>query len=776
MADGLLQPRIGGLYHGVSRQAPLQRAPNQMQELDNFLPSVDLGAIADRDGTKAIVALTAASYATQGHHFFRTTDGQRWVLLKRVEHGLVEVRNLATGVEASVAYGPWVLNYLAQATNLKYLSLSDTTFILNPSVPVQVTQPAAPTISAVYVVIRKLSTAAQSFNVSCSAGAGSWALGQGGGGIVTRDFVALGLAGNCSANMPGVNVTRVTGNVIKFSGPTAIIQTIQASNDWDESAMLLIKGRVSAISDLPGTFEHGTPILVDLGFADASTAYYVMYDSVRSAWVECSYLQNGATTADLHEGTMPVKLRQIGPNSFSLDAVDWVPRKSGDNDSNPLPPFIGKTITAMTQWKGRLWLGSDDTVIGSQPDDLFNFFRDSAREVKPSDPVMLPIESPDLGVVRHLVAFRNKLMVMSDTAQLELDPGNQPVKPDTASLGVATRYSLDQDCEPSVIGDVLMYTGVTENRAVLWEYSYEQESANNTATDLSKHVPGYCPGAVKRIRGSSTAGRTYVWSAKDPGRLYVNTGYWKEGQRAQNAWSRMSFPGVTNIQDHWVSGGTLFLLAVASGALWLLSVDVDANLGESYPDHLRLDLQSRVQITWNSVRNRSEVMLPLGYVPYASTLLCTVNVGGQWRGYPLTVVWDGTQWLGHFATQTGQGFGYLGVRFTRTATFSPFYPSLGETTTPIGRLQVRTVVVDALVSGDFTATVTRTDRVPMTVARSPRMIGEALVPDIGANLQHAIPFNSKGDQATLSISTDSFGPMALSGFTLLGRYTNPTAP
>lgn len=774
MTDGLLQPRIGGLFHGVSRQAPLQRSPNQMQDLDNFLPSVDIGGCVDRTGTTTVSALPKASYATGAHHFFRTTDGQRWVLLKKSEYGGVEVRNVDTGALASLNYGPGAQSYVGNGSGLKFLTLSDTTFILNPSQVVQASVSSVPPLTSVYVVIRKLSSGAQTFTVTSSVGIAQWALLQGQGSIVTLDFIAMALMNTIAANMPGISVVPVASNVLKMSGPSNIMQTVTATNNWDESAMLCIKGRVTALSDLPGTFESNVPILVDLGFSDKKTSYYVSYDAGVNAWVESSYLSNKAPSADLNEGTMPMRLRQLGPLSFELQPFDWVARKTGDNDSNPLPQFVGKRITSIAHWKGRLWLSADSALTGSQADDLGNFFRDSAREVRPADPLELTVDSPDLGVVQHMVAFRNKLMVMSDTAQLEV-PGDKPVTPEDATIGVATRYQLDRECTPTVIGDSLYYTGTSAGRSALWEYNYDQVTENNTAFELSKHIPGYVPGKVRRIRGSAQSARSFLWTPSDPSRLYVHTGYFKDGQRAQNAWSKLTFPDATAILDHWVNDASLFVLLTSAGFLWIMSVPVDVSLGDNIDTDVRLDFKVPVSITWNITRNRSEVMLPAGYTDLGSLVLLTNSGDGWFREHSLTKVWDGTQWLVHFPAQVEQETGYLGRRFERSVTFSPFYPTLGESVTPEGRLQVRTVVVDALVSCDFTATVTRPDRAPMVAHKSPRLIGEALVPVRGYNLQHRIPFNSKGDQAELKVSTTSTGPLALTGFTLLGRYTNPTA-
>lgn len=777
MADSLLQPRIGGLFHGVSRQSRLQRSPSQMEELDNFLPSVEYGGFVDRNGTKLIGALAGTNYATAGHHFFSTTDGQRWVLLRRVENGTFEVRNLVNGAAASLTYGPYVQGYVGAATDsLRFLTLSDTTLILNPGVTVTSTTAAKPEMTQAYLVVRKTSSAAQSYTATSGAGTAIFVLQK--NADTTRDFIALSLANTIGANMPGIAAFRVAPNVIRVSGPAAIIASFIFTNDWDETAVLMIKGRVTSLSDLPATFESSVPILVDLGMGDTKSAYYVQYDSAKNAWIETSYVPNTQTTGTYNEGTMPIRLRQIGVNSFDLQPCEWAKRKTGDDDTNPYAGFVGTGITAMAQWKGRLWFAAADTVYSSQADDLFNFWRDTAREVLAADPITLQIESADVRKVEWLAGFRSKLMVLCDTAQLEV-PGDQTVTPTTAVIGVATRYQLDGNCQPVVIGDSLYYTGPSANRSALWEYQYEQQTANNTADDLSKHVTGYVRGNVRRIRGAAQSGRVFMWADGDPSRLYLQTSYWKDQQRQQNAWSKLTFAGVDRILSHWVSGDTVYMAALGAGTLMLLSFPVESDLGEDIATDFRLDIASLVQVTWNVARQRSEVILPIGYES-RQNLVVLVNQGDGWyREYSTTTIYDGQQYVAHFPFQTGGvSQGHLGLRFTRTATFSGFYPSTGEDgkSTPMGRLQVNRVAVDCMVACDFAATVTRSDRAPMTVAISPRKVGTVPVPRIASDVTLGVPFNSKGDQGELTLTSTSTGPLCVTGVTLSGRYTNPRTP
>lgn len=761
--DGLLQPRIGGLYHGVSRQAPLLRSPSQMEDLENFLPSVDIGGIVDRAGASAIIALPPGQYRPGNHHFFRTTDGTRWVLLKRAAFGQLEVRNLVNGAIAPIDYGIGVQSYIGDSEALKFLTITDTTLILNPTVVVRSSVAAKPAMTSCYVVVKRMTTAAQSFSVTSSAGVAlvSFLLNN----TVSRDAAAMQLQTKIDATMPGVITSFVRPSVIKLSGTAEVIASVQVNNDWDGAAIQVIKGRVNSMADLPATFEPGVPLMVDTGSGEAKSAYYVHYDLAKNAWIESSYALNGVTTATLVKESMPLKLRQVGPSSFSLDWCDWSPRKTGDDESNSVPEFVGKPVTAIAQWKGRLWLAAHDTLYSSQPDDLFNFWRTSAREVRPSDPVILPADTPDVGNIQHLVAIRNKLMVLCENAQLEV-PGDVPVTPADAVIGVATRYQLNEGCAPQVVGDALYFAGSSEGRSALWEYGYDESSASNTAEDLSKHVPNYVPGKVLRIAGSAQAGRRFIWTPSAPSTLFLHTGYFKAQERAQSAWSKVTFQGIGTIEHFWVNEGSLYILARSAVSLWLLALPVEADLGTT----VRLDFQSPAQIFWNETLKRSEVILPAGY--HALPAL-TLEANG--RAWPLAVTWDGTQWLAGIYERIDATFGLLGTRFPRRAVFSPFYASVGDKPTPLGRLQIRNVVLDALVAGDFRVTVQRPDRVQQVYDRAPRVIGEALVPLLGHNQQHRIPFNSRGDAATLTFETTSTGPTALTGYTLTGRYTNPYA-
>lgn len=781
--DGIFQVPVGSFHQGVSRQPALLRAPNQVETADNLYPSIDKGGLDRRPGTQLSFWLTRSSYAAGPHLVFKTTDGQTWALLRSASPGQIEVRNFASGNVAALTSSVPAQNYLNVngGARLKYMPIADTVLILNPDQTVAATESSVPGLTEVYFVVRRASSASQSYTISRSSG-GAASYGLASNNTETRESVASALRTLAQTNLGPSGLTfSLVGqapHIIKATGQASLLAELNCANSWDQDAIYAIKGRVSRTTDLPAVLEEGVVVAVDPNQGDEDSVYFVRWDRTSGTWIETSYLPNGQATLTFTGSTMPVQLRQTGANAFSLDVCPWNGRVKGSGVTNPRPHFVGRKIADMAVWKGRLVLAADDTLRFSQPDDLFNFWRETARESRPGDSFELSCDSTDVTVVEHVIPFRNKLMVTSENTQLEV-PGDQPLTAETATIGVATRFNLNRDCRPVVIGDSLYYAGTAEGRSALWQYFYDDSAASNTAFDLSKHVPDFIPGRVSKIAGVPQAGRVFVWSPRTPARLYAHTSYWRDNQRDQNAWTSVTLGAGNNILDFYSQDSRLLLLAenVSANALYGVSLAADAqpqDRGATVPLPLpHLDQLFLTVGTFQSGPNRTDFTVPpsMGGQP---VVVCTFQAGdGWWREYTGTVVGGVLQVPGNIA---GSAESWLGVRFTSRLTFSPFYlrDDSGRAS-PYGRYQVRWIGLECAVTGDFTATITRADRAtPTEVQRSARFVGSGFVrPTLASNLSFRIPFNSRGDSATLTVTADSTAPWTITGYTLTGRYSNP---
>lgn len=780
---GLFQTTVGQFYQGVSRQPPTKRGPNQVETADNFYASVDQGGLSRRPGTALKFWLTRSNYAAGPHLVFKTTDGTRWALLRRASPGQIEVRNFDSGNLATLTSSVPAQNYLNVngGAGLKYLPIADSVLILNPDQAVAGAESAVPALGVVYFVVRRSSSAAQAFSISRSSG-GTASATLAANNTDTRETVAANLRNNAQAAFGSAGCTfTVLGqapHIIRCSGPTAVLNELACTNSWDGDAIYAIKGRVTRTTDLPPVLEEGEVIAVDPNQGDPNAVYYVRWSRASGAWVETSYLPNDNPTYTFTGSSLPVQLRRTGTATFDLDVCPWVNRLKGDSATNPHPFFAGKKIADMAVWKGRLALACEDTITFSQPDDYFNFWKETGRESRPADVVEIPCDSTDVTVIEHIVPFRNKLIVTSENTQLEV-PGDQPLTPESAVVNVATRFNLNRACRPTVVGDALYYAGTAEGRSAVWQYFYDDTSASNTAFDLSKHAPDLVPGKVSKIAGVPQAGRLFAWSDRTRNRLYVHTSYWAENRREQNAWTTVSLAPGHNILDFYSQDDSLLLLVenTSGNALFGVAMSGDAQTtvrNAAVPLPLPyLDQLYATTGTYYPGLNRTDFVLPAAMTA-ATPVVCTYQSGdGWWREHEGTVA---SGILSVSGNVTGSAETWLGVRTQASVTFSPFYArdEQGLALTQ-GRYQVRSVGVELAVTGDFSAFVARADRTPTAqLDRSARVVGQNFVrPVLASNVTYRIPLNARGEAATLTLTADSTAPWSITGYVLTGRYSNP---
>lgn len=764
MIDQRAQPQFKGLYQGVTRQPATSSSPLQLREQINLYPSVGHSGAASRPGSFLRFWKDSVRYKVDGHtHFFTTTDGRRWVLVQREIPGYIEVLNADTGQAADITIQAGAIPYLSTGggQNLRFLSLADTTFILNRDVVVSATEAAKPPLTAIYIVVRRVSSARQTYRLSRATG-GVVTHGLGKDNSSTRAEVASAWANNIAsqvANAWGITVGVVAqaNHIIKITGPTAVLEEIQASNDWDESAILLIKGGVDSTSDLLSPFENGVVLKVFNSKSNVDTSYYARFDASVNAWIETSYLPADGPTATFDGGTMPIVLKQVGDTAFTLGPAEWVPRTRGDNGTNKLPHFVGRKINAIASWKGRLILASEDVLNLSKADDPFDFWKETGKEARPADALERPAEAEGMDNIEHVIPFGNKLVVSSKTVQMEV-PGDKPLTADSMTIGVSTRYAMSASCDPSVVGSELYFAGTLDGRSALWEYAYNNDAANSTAEDLSKHVPGYVPGNIRRIVGAVQSGRVFVLPSSERTRVYHHTSFWKDMQRVQSAWAYSDIRGVDEILNAWVDDTELIVWCRRGTQLCLVAMATEPNaLGDLSQAHA--DLMTPI----TPMTNAGVVSFPLPSILAGDPdvrILIPHEAG--WYEYNPDATLSGPAPSQVFA----------GYPLTVTVEFQPFYWQDQDGAQATGRWQVQSMGLILASVADFRVRVKTRNRQDLVLDRTTRIIGQNFEKRQVTEGVHPVPINARGDQVSVLVTSTGTAPFLLTGYTLRGRYTN----
>jgi hypothetical protein len=248
---------------------------------------------------------------------------------------------------------------------------------------------------------------------------------------------------------------------------------------------------------------------------------------------------NIETTFD--KTTMPVQVQQDGSGNFSMDVITWLDRRVGDDDTNPKPSFIGNRINSVGTFQSRLFFLSDENAIFSQTNDHFDFWADTARDVKADDVIDMSTSAPEVTILKDFIMINKDLMLLSDRAQFIID-GSTPFTATGAFMALTSQYSLDLTAKSVLLGTRL-YMGMTHGPlyAGVREYRIDDLTANASSNVLTEQVPDYLGGNVKQLAGNTNRDILFARTDADPETLFVFQQYWKDDERLQAAWSKWTF-------------------------------------------------------------------------------------------------------------------------------------------------------------------------------------------------------------------------------------------
>jgi hypothetical protein len=213
---------------------------------------------------------------------------------------------------------------------------------------------------------------------------------------------------NAQSATTGIYATRSNSIVAIFSNDDF---TFESGDSWGNQASVGWKDSIAKISDLPATMDgfdnDEVPTIAVTGTdRDTFTNYYLSWDT--DHWKETH--EDGSKII-LDTETMPAKLVQVSSNPdvfefgfLGSDFTDgygtiiepkvvWEDRIKGDEDSNPMPSFVGTTITNMFFFKNRLGFTSGENVILSETASYYNFFATTVMELLDSDPIDAAVDS-----------------------------------------------------------------------------------------------------------------------------------------------------------------------------------------------------------------------------------------------------------------------------------------------------------------------------------------------------------------------------------------------
>ena len=434
------------------------------------------------------------------------------------------------------------------------------------------------------------------------------------------------------------------------------------------------------------------------------SGWYKSISTSTQPWYE--RVQTPMAGSALSAATMPVRIVQTSSNSFTVKLCPWVPRYSGDSQTNPGPSFIGKKLTDVCLHRNRLWFSAGENVVGSQAGDFYNFWLDSYATVVDSDPIDVKLSSTQVTSILWMAPFQRSIVVFTSSGQQYEIRAQDAMSPTTVSVIPSTTYS-SPIVRPAIIGSQLYWTTPKGPWSQVYEYLTDEGAAQSIATDASAHVDGYIPADIKELVTSSANDLLILRGATD---LYVNFMFWQGQKKLQSSWCKWTFDdcrtmlGMHIIDDH---------LYIVSRVLW----DVDETFrlekiplrnSDAIPSYRpRLDaLVVATGGTFDGVTKRTTFTIPFALPDVNEVFLGSVwneKEGVRYAIHTLTNSFPDTeiQVVGNLSAHDV----YVGCSYDMNVEMSKQYVRDQNGVQAVGALQLKQCTVHHRNTGYFTFTV-----------------------------------------------------------------------
>nr|DAI65856.1 MAG TPA: stabilization protein [Bacteriophage sp.] len=565
-------------------------------------------------------------------------------------------------------------------------------------------------------------------------------------------------------------------NSPSYSIAKSLITSAEVFDGYNNQAAFGILKSVQKFTNLPATAPDGYLVKIVGEEGSNTDDYYVKYSAEEKVWKECARpnMKNHFDTS-----TLPHVLVREADGTFTFRRAEWEFRDIGDEDSNPLPSFIGQTINDVFYHRNRLGFLSGENVILTRSANFFNFWMTSATKVQDTDPIDLAVSDNTISTLYNAVTFDTDLILFSQEAQFMLS-ADGILTPTSANLSPAvTHYEASLKAKPVNAGRNVYFVAERAKYTTVREFF---TAADNTdakdVQDITSHVPNYIPNGVYKIIPSTVENVMLYLTEGDETSIYVYKYLFIDSQRVQAAWSKWDMQGV-------VYGGQfidnyLYLIIERNGYYCLekISFTINTTDFDSEAYRILLDCKHPYQIPaecYDSLKDETTVNISdiFGDIYEQDKQYSAVAPDGTY-----TKAKEGKLvFIGDYSNQVLT----VGINYNFKIVMSTIMVKQsdnGSTQALIeGRLQLRQMWFNYADSGYFKVTVDIKDKQAYVYEYTSRLLGTRF------NILGAMPFTTgsfkfpiqaKNENVNICLETDTPLPVSLVGAGWIGNYQRRT--
>ena len=303
---------------------------------------------------------------------------------------------------------------------------------------------------------------------------------------VTADTILAGI----TAQLPAGISAKVIGPGIYLSSANPFNVEIA-----EEDLMRVFQKTVNEVTLLPNMCRHGYIVQVKNARMSEEDDYYLRFDGENQldgtgSWTECAKPGIAKSLTN-----MPLVIQRTATTTFTVKQFTYQDRRVGDDNTNPLPTFVGKRINKVLFFRNRLALLAGENVILSRPGTLGtpDFFIESALTVSASDPIDISAASMFPSDIFDGIEINAGLLVFSTNQQFLLSTDDTVLNPDTAKLRSVSTFNYNKDIPPISLGTTISYLDNSGKFSRLNEMANTSREGEPDVVEISKLVPTLLP-------------------------------------------------------------------------------------------------------------------------------------------------------------------------------------------------------------------------------------------------------------------------------------------
>jgi hypothetical protein len=416
-------------------------------------------------------------------------------------------------------------------------------------------------------------------------------------------------------------------------------------------------------------------------------------------------VQTPMADSALDAATMPIRIVQTSATVFEVKFCPWVPRYSGDSQTNPGPSFVGKKITDVCVHRNRLWFSAGENVVGSAAGDFYNFWLDSYAGVTDSDPIDVKLSSKQVTSILWMAPFQRSIVVFTASGQQYEIRAQEAMSPTTVSVIPSTTYT-SPNARPTVIGSQLYWAADKGPWSQVYEYLTDESAAQSIAIDAAAHVDGYIPSGITELKASSSNDMLFLRTGNS---LYVNHMFWQGDKKLQSAWCRWTLDDCRTILGMHVIDDYLYLVSrITYNATHRLRIEkIALRHSDALPSYYpRMDsIVVATSGSFNSTTKRTTFS-----VPYLMPELNEVFLGPDWGNkegvrYAIHTLTPGTTTTFEVSGNLSAEDVYVGCSYDMVVELSKQHVRDNSGVQAVGALQLKQCTVHHRNTGYFTFVV-----------------------------------------------------------------------